>query len=146
MRMRTQQEILSRIGELGKEGVMDFFHAEKGDLMDFVEFEHVKDFLKEGVTEKEWEECRKELTEETIKQQMIDYMKFAWEKANGCRGLSASRTMSHYTAWLWLLGDETVKEFGNLQDYQYYGKDNLVKLCQFLDLDSNVYDDGIRSN
>jgi hypothetical protein len=35
-------------------------------------------------------------------------------------------------AWVWLLGDEAVNHFGDLEDYEYYGKDNLVKAVEIL--------------
>jgi hypothetical protein len=70
-------------------------------------------------------------------------MDFAWEKANNCRGLSAMRTMTHYKAWLWLLGQDG---FDDLENYSHYGKDNLVRICKFFDLDPKKWDDGRRVN
>lgn len=140
--MRTQNEILEKLKELKIEG--DVFGVKSGDLIEYLEYENVKSFLKEGVTEEEWEP--RALTEETVKKEMSDYMEFAWGKANDCRGLSAGRSMCHYTAWVWLLGDDAVKRFGDLEEYEYYGKENLGKLCKFLELDSSKWDDGVRSN
>ena len=73
---------------------------------------------------------------------MKEYMEFAWEKANEFRGLSAMRSMHHYTAWTWLLGDD----FGNLLQYDYYGKDNLIRICEHYGWDHTKWDDGVRSN
>lgn len=75
---------------------------------------------------------------------MIEYMPFAWEKANNCRGLSAGRSLAHYTAWLWLDGDNEI--WPTLEDYEYYGKDKLVEICNYLGIDSKQWDDGIRKN
>lgn len=73
---------------------------------------------------------------------MLDYMEFAWDKANNGRGISAMRSMHHYMAWTWMLGDD----LGNLLDYQYYGKDNLVKICKHYGWDHAKWDDGVRRN
>lgn len=79
---------------------------------------------------------------ESILNEMLDYMSFAFEKANNFRGISASRSMSHYSAWTWLIGDD----FGNLLDYEYYGKDNLVEICEKYGWDHSQWDDGVRLN
>ena len=50
--------------------------------------------------------------------------------------------MCHYMAWVWLAGDD----LGDLTDYQYYGKDNLVKICDHYGWDSSQWDDGERTN
>jgi len=73
-------------------------------------------------------------------------MTFAWDKANGHRGLSASRTMDHYTAWVWMLGDEEVAGVGNLKNYDAYGKENLAKICDRYEWSDINFDDGDRSN
>jgi len=39
----------------------------------------------------------------------------------------------HYIGWLWLMGED---KFDNLMiDYNFYGKPQLVEICEFLDLD-----------
>ena len=83
--MRTQEEILARINEIkGK----DFFGFETSDLIGFLNYENAKPFLKEGVKKSAWK-----IEKRTPKEIMIDYMPFAWEKANNKRGISASRNM-----------------------------------------------------
>jgi len=139
--MRTQEEIIERIKDL--KGT-DFFGFQIYELYLALDHEHVKPFLKEGVEEKDWEQTIK--NDEDVKKTMIDYMEFAWEKANNCRGISASRSISHYKAWLWLLGDVVFNQFDDLEDYEYYGKDKLVEICVFLGIDSNKWDDGRRVN
>jgi len=144
--MRTQDEIVARIDEIKE---WDIFGFQIGDLIYCLDYEHAKKYLKEGdegPTENEWSEHVIEPTEENIKKTMKEYMEFAWDKANNCRGMSASRSMSHYMAWIWLLGDEEVEYFGDLESYQYYGKDNLVKICERYGWDHTQWDDGIRSN
>lgn len=133
--MRSQIEILRRIKEVEKD---DFFGFQTSDLLSYLEYENAKPYLKEGVTEQEWK-----VEKRTPKEVMINYMEFAWEKANNKRGLSASRTLDHYTSWLWLDGDETL--YKTLSRYQYYGKDHLIKICEYLGIEC-VWDDGIRED
>ncbi len=88
----------------------------------------------------EWEPS----SDESIRKEAVDYMEFAWDKANNFRGLSAGRSMDHFTSWLWLLGDNEI--WSSLQQYEYYGKDNLRRICEFLGLDADQWDDGVRLN
>jgi hypothetical protein len=86
--MRTQTKIVEKINEAN--GMDDFFGAFRGDLVDFLTYEHAKPFLKEGATKKDWKP--KKLTEKSIKAAVEDYMPSAWEKAKDMRGLSANRS------------------------------------------------------
>ena len=101
--MRTQSEIVAEIEKLKNN---DFLGFKREDLIDFLDFEHAKPHLKPEVTNEEWHPAQN--SRENILKQMEDYMAFAWDKANNYRGLSAGRSMAHYTAWIWLLGDEQV--------------------------------------
>ena len=139
--MRTQEEIVEKTKSIKD----DFWGWQTMDLLSYLDFEHAKEFLKDGVTKEEFSEPL-EMSKEAILQCMEDYMEFAWEKANNCRGISAARSMDHYSIWVWLLGDEYVDKFGDLTDYEYYGKDNLVKICEEFGWDHSKWDDGIRTN
>ena len=93
----------------------DFFGFETGELIFHLPFDSAKEFLGPEVTREEYKQmsCKRD----DIVARMLDYMPFAWEKANGCRGISASRSMSHFTSWVWLSGNtqpykETIKEHG----------------------------------
>lgn len=141
--MKTQQQILDRILDIKKE---DFFRFQTTILLDFLTLESL-DSLR-GVVVKEdadfSDHVPKTPDEETIKSEMREYMDFAWQKANDFRGLSAGRSIQRYRAWLWLLGEcDLIQEIDN---YQYYGKDELVKICDYLGLDSSQWDDGVRRN
>lgn len=137
--MRTNKQILNRIKQIEKD---DFFGFERNDLIMYLDQKHSKPFFKDGYDGSDWKPLSK--NKKDILKQMYDYMEFAWDKAKNCRGISASRSMSHYSAWIWMLGDEDV--FGNLQNYNYYGKDNLVKICEHYGWDYKKWDDGIRVN
>lgn len=139
--MRTQKEILERIKEIEEH---DFFGFQIENLIIRLNFKNAKPWLKNDAKESDWEV--KSSDPEDIKTEMLDYMSFAWDKANNFRGLSASRSMDHYTSWVWLMGDNDVKDIGNLQDYEFYGKDNLCRICEYYDWDANQWDDGVRLN
>lgn len=49
----------------------------------------------------------------------------------------------HYVAWMWLLGYENTERWEN---YEYYGKPELIEICSLLNLDYTQWDDGIRTN
>lgn len=138
--MRTQEEIVKRIEERIEE---DFFGFETSDYISRLSFENAKQFLKEGVKSDEWKLSNQDPIDE-----LKEYMSFAWDKANNCRGISAGRNISHIIAWLWLADHEIYNEVKrmNEEEYQYYGKDILKYVCDNFDIDSSVYDDGIRSN
>lgn len=138
---RTQAEILARIEERKPE---DYFGFEISDLIGYLDYEHAKPYLKEEVTPDQWDPNREPGDRQSILKRMLEYMPFAWEKANDMRGLSASRTMSHCMAWVWLLGDD--EYFGDLTEYTNYGKDHLVKICEHYGWDSSQWDDGMRVN
>lgn len=137
--IRTQDEILARIEEIKRR---DFLGFETDDLIGYLDFEHAKPFLKPETTPDQWQPDSTDPDE--IKAQMLDYMPFAWEKANNFRGISASRSMSHYSAWMWMTGD--LEKVGDLHDYEYYGKDNLAAICELYGWDSGQWDDGVRAN
>jgi hypothetical protein len=138
--MKSQDEIVEKI----KSEKDDFFGAKRGDWIDFLDFEHAKEFLKPEVTAEEWKP--KENTPEGIKACIINYLPFAWDKANGCRGISANRSINHMEAYLWLLGDEEFTEKFNHIEYQYYGKDALIAVSEYVGFDWRAVDDGIRTN
>lgn len=135
--MRTDEEILARISAVEKE---DWMGTQRNELIIRLPFAAVKPFLKNDAPEVGWEATGRD--RETVLAEMLEYMPFAWEKANGERGISAGRSMDHYTSWVWLLGDD----LGDLSDYQFYGKDNLVRICEQYGWDHSQWDDGERSN
>ena len=135
--MRTDDEILSRI-EAVKEN--DWMGTQIGDLIVRLPFDKARPYLKPEVTEADWKPTSRD--RDALLAQMLDYMPFAWEKANNERGLSAGRSMDHYSAWVWLAGDD----LGDLQKYEFYGKENLRRICQHYGWDADQWDDGRRVN
>jgi len=141
--MRSQQEIMERIKRRKELDLLGFEIPEYADALTKENVEKLRgEIIKEDADLSGWEPAFK--SDQDILERCKDYMPFAWDKANGCRGISANRSIMHYIAWLWLLGYD---EFDNLMDdYEFYGKPQLVRICNFLGLDSNRWDDGIRKN
>ena len=131
---RTDEEILARIRERAEEDVFGF---ERNDLLVCLPLEKANTLFEEPY-EGEWEQSPRD--RESLLEQMEEYMPFAWEKANDFRGLSAARSLSHYMAWTWLAGDD----LGDLLEYQFYGKDNLRRICEYYGWDPDQWDDGVR--
>lgn len=142
--MRNQDEIVNRVKEVSKS---DLFGVMTSDLLAYLDFEHAKEFLKEGTTKEEWEagDDPYPKKEENIKEEIVNYMPFAFGKANDCRGLSATRSINHMQAWLWLLGDAEYEKIEAIP-YQHYGKEKLIAICEMLGLDWKQWDNGARTN
>jgi hypothetical protein len=134
--MRTQKEILDRIQERRPNDSLNF---EWPYYVGALTLDNAKQFLKDDVKESDWKQSK----EEEIKADAIEYMGFAWEKANKCRGISAGRSISHYIAWMWLLGYDNTERW---EDYAYYGKPQLIEICGLLSLDYKKWDDSVRTN
>jgi hypothetical protein len=135
--MRTDEEIIARIRNRQE---YDDLGWETSELIIRLPFEKAKSFLKPEVTAGEYEVRPRD--RDSILKAMLDYMPFAWDKANNCRGISAARSMCHYMAWTWLAGDD----FGDLLDYEFYGKPHLERICEHYGWDWKQWDDGRRRN
>jgi hypothetical protein len=106
----------------------DVFGFGVDDLIEALPFEVAKEYLHESflnksTAEEEWEALRLK-TDDDIKGKMFDYLSFAWDKADGCRGLSADRSIRHFAAWAWLIDDELYSKIEDMyeNDYAPYGK------------------------
>jgi hypothetical protein len=134
--MRPQQEIIARIEARKPE---DPLMWEYPYYISSLTFENAKRFLSDDkLVPEDWGL----MTSDDIRKTCIDYMPFAWEKANGCRGLSAERSIHHYIAWLWLLEVEWADRLWD--GYRFYGKPQLIRICEYLGLDPTTWDDGNR--
>ena len=130
--MRTQDEIVVRIRDRKED---DFFGFELSEYVDYLDYALAKEYLKDDTTEERWGKAREET--KTPAEAIKDYMPFAWDKANNCRGLSAGRSISHMIAWLWLDG----KDWPEIEHYGYYGKPQLVRICEEYSVDWRALDD-----
>lgn len=131
----TPEQIVARI-EAVKED--DFFGAQVSDLLGRLPYELAKPYLKHGVTVQEFEAAVDLLTGPLAA--CKDYLPFAWDKANNCRGLSAGRSLHHMSAWLFLAGYGALVD-EHFQDYSHYGKKQLVMASLLCDFDWTEHDD-----
>ena len=114
---RTQEEIMKRFNESD-----DLFGTQKGDLISFMEFENAKPYLKdEYVADVESGKEKWEVSTDA-KKEILDYLEFAYGKAENERGLSANRSMLHFKTWIWLDDPEFYdKIIPEIDDYYDYG-------------------------
>lgn len=127
--MRTQEEIVARL-EHGRSTDIFGFGAEV--LLQALDYEHAKPFIKPEVTEAEWGEIPPTATDETVERAAADYMRFAWGKAQDHRGISASRSVEKITEFAWLLGRDDVLEAMEAAAYAQYGAPKLHAACKLL--------------
>jgi hypothetical protein len=137
MTERTNEEIIARLREIDSRDALGF---ESGDLMIRLPLELAREFLKPEYDGADWKVYPRD--RESVIAGMLNYMPFAWEKANNCRGISAYRTLCHYTSWLWLIGED----LGDLLSYEFYGKPQLIAICERFGWDHKQWDDGRRRN
>ena len=133
--MRTEVEILAKLKQKN-DPFDDMFGAQRGRLMEALSFETARkegllneSFLKEVDAGKdpEWTAT----TDETLRASIVDYLGFAWGKCLEHRGISASRSLSHFRALCWLLEDEEAVLFINDDNnYAPYGAPVLAYLSK----------------
>ena len=140
----TQDEIVKRFEERKNGDILGF---EITEYLSALDFEHVKCFLKPEAKSEEWSNGKWD--RESVLARMLEYMPFAWEKANDCRGISANRSIMHYIAWIWLAGEPRfaadVEQMFD-KEYCYYGKLILEAICKYYGWDFSKWDDGVRTN
>ena len=133
--MRTQDEILERI--LDRKG-SDFLGFECEVLYTYLTYDNVLQFLKEDhVLERDdWTDG---LGDSAVFKELKGYMEFALGKAYNHRGISAGRSISKMTSYLWLLGnDDLFDKFLNA-GYAQYGVPQLMVVCEAFDMDVPDY-------
>ena len=140
--MRTQEEIAARISERLSGDILGF---EVDEYVLYLDYAHAKPLFADELIEKEWDEATPKLTREDVVSRMKGYMPFAFEKANGRRGISANRSIMHYIAWIWLAGDDGLLQLveEEYQDRYYdYGRPILEKICEFYGWDAQEFESG----
>ena len=126
IKMRTQEEILARF-----EKSDDFFGTQKGDLLSYMEFEFAKPYLKEDYVKKVESGEEKWEVSTDPKKEILEYLDFAYEKAENERGLSAGRSMLHFKTWIWLDDEKFYNKVIDLIDnYTNYGIPALNKISE----------------
>ena len=133
MTTKTQQQIVNRINAIRSD---DYFGWHTNDLVLHLKYEHAKQFLDDDVTAVQWADL---MEKRSPKELIADYMEFAWDKANNCRGISAGRSLEHMKAWVWLDGQDDLLNIIEA-DYDHYGKPHLVAICEHYGYDWKLHD------
>lgn len=131
---RSQGELLEKYNS--RSGFLDFYGSV---LLDFMELETAKPLLKEeSVTDYESgkEKWAVVNTIEEAAQDFLDYMVFAWMKAEDQRGISATRSVQKLAAWLWVMGcDDLAAQVEDEGLYNPYGAPALIEVCTGMGID-----------
>jgi len=127
--MRTASEIVARIEEIKNR---DMFGFSISGLIEQLPYANAKPYLKDGVTESEWNSDREGVKSPIA--QIAEYMPFAISKAEDHRGLSAGRSVDRMSSWVWLMGDEKYNEI-DWDNYQNYGAPILRQICEMVGID-----------
>ena len=129
--MKSIDEIKNFMNEVEED---DFLGVMRSDSIECLSYDDAKDYLRDGVTPEEWEKDRIKSDADIIKK-IKEYLPFAWGKANDERGISASRSIQHFRAWFFLLGeDEFYKKITWMEDNDFamYGKPILETIENWL--------------
>ena len=130
---RTQDEILARANEARYRDPL--LGTEAADLAAALDREHLAQlsWIDHDQVDDLPDEDLAVNTPQIAHANACSYMSFALEKANGGRGISAWRSLSHYAAWLWLcLEDEDWEQFAGWEDYEDYGLEHLATARRLL--------------
>ena len=144
--MRTQEEIVTAMREED-----DYFGFRGSTLIDYLEYDYAKQFLKDDFTERSdaaevwatenrgiagsYEDVCRVLVKSDIKTQMVVTADFGWLKLRDHRGLSMCRVLERMRAWLWLLGDEELLSFATDDaNHPQYGAPILKAICEKYEL------------
>jgi hypothetical protein len=130
-KLRTQEEISQKIEEYAKEPNLFDFRPEV--LIQHLGWDLAKKYLTDEYLSKveKGEEKYDYITDiKVVVKDFLDYMVFAWGKAEDERGLSASRSIQKLSAWLWLLNrDDLVTVITDDNLYNPYGSPALIEVC-----------------
>jgi hypothetical protein len=123
--VQTDAAIVQRILDISGADIMGF---ETSDLVHALPYDEAKAWLKPEILEADWKPAPRD--RKNVIEAMKDYMLFALEKATDHRGLSANRSINHFSAWLFLLGDDGLVAFCNDGgNYKNYGMPMLKAIC-----------------
>lgn len=137
LQLRTPDELATKFDELQKSSGMFDFRPEV--LISYLTFESAKPYLNEDYVKevesgtKQWEQI---ITIEKCAEDFLDYMKFAWGKAEDERGLSASRSVQKLGMWLWIMNRDDLRRI--IEDdelYNPYGAPALIEVCDTMGIE-----------
>lgn len=111
---RSQDEILSRA-----QAADDMFGWAQEVLLPYLDFEHAKPLLHDGVTAEQYAECADDPTK--IGEAAREYHLFALGKIEAERGISAERSVIKLREFAWLMGLDDVVAAMDAAGYSPYG-------------------------
>ncbi len=124
--IRNQEEIKVRFQK-----VSDLFGTQKNDLINYMTFDNAKTFLKEEYVKEVEAGTVKWVISTDPKKEILDYLDFAYNKAENERGLSAGRSMLHFKTWIWLDDNSFYGEIvDDIDNYTNYGIPTLNKIAK----------------
>lgn len=116
LKLRDPDEVVERIKSFGEYD--DMFGFRKEVLILALDFESAKQFLVEDAVKEKWVGP---LSVGHFERAARDYYRFALDKIENHRGLSASRSIEKLREYAWLLGRDDVVEGMDATDYPQYG-------------------------
>lgn len=128
--MKTQEEIVARVNSIRGTG-SDFLGFRSEVLLEALDFDHVQPYLKKGVTAEKWGE---HLDEPRLREEAAKYLDFAWTKARGHRGISASRSIEKLGEYAWLLDRDDISEEVRNAPHENYGVPGLMIFAKAFEL------------
>lgn len=115
MNARTQDEIVARVRAVAAGDILGF---QREVLVDALDIEHAREFLKPDVTADDWGAVP---TAEGLLADAREYYTFALGKIRNHRGISASRSVAKLAEFAWLLGRDDVFTAMDSAGYEQYG-------------------------
>ncbi len=137
LRLRSHEELVAKFIELQSMETMLDFKSEV--LVNYLTFEDAKPYLSEEFRKEiesgsgQWQQIT---SIEKCVAEFLNYMEFAWGKAQDRRGISASRNIDKLGMWLWIMNREDLQEILDDDDlYNPYGAPALVEVCNQLGIE-----------
>lgn len=135
--LKSQEEIVAKIEEITADPQMFDFRTDI--FISCLSYDNAKKYLIPEFIEKyEKGEEKWIFPSPLIKvaQDFVDYMAFAWGKAENQRSLSASRSINKLSAWLWVLDRSDLETLiDNDELYNPYGAPALIAVCEKLGIE-----------
>lgn len=129
--MKSFEQIVKRIRYLENEKFRDIFET-RADLISYLPYELAQEFT--DLDEAGFNKVKTLYNRENIIKELVDYLSFAFEKAENQRGLSANRSIAHFENWLFVLEDQELYDFtSNHENYREYGLPILMKIKEKYD-------------
>lgn len=131
LKLRTPEAYKKRWDKMRKEESLFDFRPEV--LASYLLYNDIKDDLTEEAV-KAYESGEKTWTRITdIKEavaEFLDYMEFAWGKAEGERSISAGRSIDKLGMWLWIMNRKDLSDIIQKNSlYNPYGAPALISVC-----------------